>query len=626
MRRVSRPTDSTHRSRRALLLLFTCALAVAILAAVLGAAAALGQDETASPAADGGKVVLKIGWTGEVDNLNPFIGWTNNVYQVFGCEYLQMVGRNWDTGKPDGESGICKSWELSDDQLVWTFTVNEGLTWHDGEPITAEDAVFTYNYIIENEISAFITFLGGVDRAELVDEYTFQVICNEPVANLLNLWFICLPEHIWGDMTAKEATVTFQNDPPNIGSGPWQVTEWKRNDYLKMTAFRDWHDGGPTVDELYYVLYQNGDTMVQDFLAGNLDAIYQFPPAQYDKIASAEGVEAIKYTYKNWDYVGFNCYEGPSEAATRPCSTPTSAGPSSTRSTARTSSRTRTPATPSRGTRSCRPTRGAIPTTPGRPTRLSGATTTPTWRTSSSTKAGMSTRTETGSASTRARTSSCVSGPSRTFPESQRSTKLIAGYWESVGIDVKFSVQDDGVYFDSIWGYKGDTFVPRLRRLPLGVGRLQRPRPVPHVLHDSADRGLERVRVGERSIHGARRVAGERDGPGPARRVHPRDAGGHVRGLPCIVTAHPYKLQAYRTDRWDGWRLTGGPDGEYGQQYAFMTQASPWEFFYLTPKVAEEETSNLGLWVAIILAIVVVAAIVTWLIVRSRRGGPAEEV
>jgi hypothetical protein len=71
--------------------------------------------------------------------------------------------------------------------------------------------------------------------------------------------------------------------------------------------------------------------------------------------------------------------------------------------------------------------------------------------------------------------------------------------------------------------------------------------------------------------------------------------------------------------------LTGGPDGEYGQQYAFMTQASPWEFFYLTPKVAEENQSDLGLWVAIIVAIVVVVGIVVWLIVRSRRGGPAME-
>jgi cytochrome c-type biogenesis protein CcmH/NrfF len=56
-----------------------------------------------------------------------------------------------------------------------------------------------------------------------------------------------------------------------------------------------------------------------------------------------------------------------------------------------------------------------------------------------------------------------------------------------------------------------------------------------------------------------------------------------------------------------------------------MTQASPWEFFYLTPKVAEEDESNLGLWVGIIVAVVVVGVVV-WLIIRSRRGGPAEEV
>ena len=61
-----------------------------------------------------------------------------------------------------------------------------------------------------------------------------------------------------------------------------------------------------------FVVYQNGDTMVQDFLSGNLDAIYLFPPAQFDKIKSTEGVETREYNFWNWDYVGFNCYDGPS--------------------------------------------------------------------------------------------------------------------------------------------------------------------------------------------------------------------------------------------------------------------------------------------------------------------------
>ncbi len=530
MRKVSRPTDSTNRSRRVLLLLFTCALAVAVLAAVLGAGAALGQDETASPAADGGKVALKIGWTGEIDNLNPFIGWTNNVYQIFGCEYLLMVGRNWDTGQPDGESGIAKSWEVSEDGLVWTFYMNEGLTWQDGEPITAEDAAFTYNYIIENDIAAFITFLGGVDRAEVVDEYTFQVICNEPVANLLNLWFICLPEHIWGDMTAKEATVTFQNDPPGVGSGPWQVTEWARNDYLKMTAFGDWHDGGPTVDELYYVLYQNGDTMVQDFLSGNIDAIYQFPPAQYDKVASAEGVEAIKYTFANWDYVGFNCYDGPSGGH------PALLDPDFRRALEYAIDRENIVANAYAG--------NAIP----------GYTFMPpdtwsnpdySWAPDESQRrdydpdlAGQMLD-EGGYVDTDADGIREYEGKNIRLrlwavpglPESQRSAKLIAGYWRAVGVDVKFSVQDEGVYFDSIWGYKGDTFYPDFDAYYWEWDGYRDPGQSLTCFTTPQIEGWNEFAWANARVHAARPVAGEGDGPGPARRVHPPDAGGHVRGL-----------------------------------------------------------------------------------------------
>jgi len=624
MRNGSRPTPRTHRSRRVPLLLFTCALAVAVLAAVLGAGAALGQDETASPAAGDGKIELKIGWTGEIDNLNPFIGWTNNVYQIFGCEYLLMVGRNWDTGQPDGESGVCKSWEVSDDQLVWTFYLNEGLTWHDGEPVTAEDAVFTYNYIIENDIAAFITFLGGVDRAELVDEYTFQVICNEPVANLLMLWFICLPEHVWGDMTAEEATVTFQNDPPCIGNGPWQVTEWERNDYLKMSAFRDWHDGGPTVDELYYVLYQNGDTMVQDFLNGNLDAIYQFPPAQFDKVASAEGVEAIKYTFANWDYVGFNCYEGPSGGH------PALLDVDFRRALEYAIDRDNIVANAYAGNAIpgytfMPPDTWSNPDYSWAPDESQRRDYDPDLANQMLDDGGYVDTDGDGIREYEGKNIRLRLWAVPDLPESQRSAKLIAGYWESVGIDVKFSVQDDGVYFDSIWGYKGDTFYPDFDAYYWEWDGYRDPGQsltcftIPQIegWNEFAWANTEYSELDELQ-------SSEMDLDQRAEYIHQMQEVMYE-DCPCIVTAHPYKLQAYRTDRWDGWRLTGGPDGEYGQQQAFMTQASPWEFFYVAPKAAEDEGSNVGLWVGIIVAVVVAAIIVVWLVVRGRRGGPAVE-
>ena len=89
---------------------------------------------------------------------------------------------------------------------------------------------------------------------------------------------------------------------------------------------------------------------------------------------------------------------------------------------------------------------------------------------------------------------------------------------------------------------------------------------------------------------------------------------------PAFTTAFPLKLAAYSTDRWDGWsRCNNGNGG------TFLAASMPLPYSQLTPKVAEETTSNLGLWVAIIVAVVVVVLIVLVLILRSRRSGPAME-
>ena len=601
---------------------------VALVAGV-GAGVALGQD-TATPTGGGaaspsGKVILKIGWTGEIDNLNPFIGWTNNVYEIFACEYLLMVGRNWDTFKPDGTSGIAKSWEVSDDGLVWTFHMNEGMTWHDGEPITSKDAVFTYNYIIDNQIDAFITFLTGVDHAEVVDEYTYKVICKKPVANMLDLWLVCLPEHIWGKMSAKEATVKFQNDPPCIGSGPWQVTEWKRKDYVRLTSYKDWYRGAPTVDEVYFVLYQNADTMVEDFLAGNLDAIYMFPPAQFDKVANTEGVEAIKYTFKNWDYVGFNCYEGPSggHPALRDKRFRAALEYAIDREKIVENAYSGN-AIP--GYTFLPPNSWSDPDYAWAPPEGERRDYDPERAKQILEEAGYRDSDGNGVREYKGKDIKLRLWADVPTPEAARACKLIAGYWKDVGVDVAVSVQDEGVYFDSIWGYKGDTFYPDFDAYYWEWDGYSDPGQSLTCFTTKQIEGWNEFSWANDEYQRLDELqATEMDPDKRAEYIHQMQEVMYE-DCPCIVTVHPYKLEAYRTDRWDGWRLTGGPDGKYGQQQAFCTQDSPWEFFYLAPKVTEEETSNLGLWVAIIVAVVVVVAVAVWLLVRRRRGGPAEEV
>ena len=594
-----------------------CALAALGLAAVVGTGVARGSDGSPTPAAKE-KSVLKIGWMGDIDNLNPLIGWTNNVYEIYSQEYLLMVGRDWKTLKPN-DAGIAKSWEVSDDGLEWTFTMNEGMTWHDGVPITAKDAAFTYNFIIENEIAAYISFVAGIDRVEVVDDLTYKVICEKPVANMLTLWIPCLPEHIWSKMSAKEASQTFQNDPPCIGSGPYQVVEWKKERYLRMEAYKDFYRGAPTVDELIFVVYQNGDTMVQDLKAGTIDAAYLFPPAQFKPLKATDGIEAIEYSWFNWDYVGFNCYEGKSKgnpvlrdkdfraalewAVNREKIDELAYGGH---------------ALP--GYTFMPPDNWSDPDYAWAPPEGVARDYDPAQAKAMLDEAGYTDEDGDGVREFKGKPIKLRLWAPAESPESQRAGKLIAGWWKDVGVDVELSVQDEGVYFDNIWAYEGDTFVPDFDAYLWNWDGYVDPGQSLTCYTTAQIEGWNEYAWSNPKYDELDVLqASEMDADKRADLIHQMQAVMYE-DCPGFTTVFPLKLEAYRTDKWDGWSRSNNGNGG-----TFLAASMPLPYSQLTPKVAEEDTSSLGLWVAIILAVIVVVAVALLLMLRSRRSGPAME-
>jgi peptide/nickel transport system substrate-binding protein len=597
--------------------LLICAVLALALAAVLAPAVALADEASPSPG-DGGKVVLKVGWMGDIDNLNPLIGWTNNVYEIYAQQYLLMVGRDWETMKPD-DSGIAKSWEVSDDGLVWTFMMNEGMTWQDGEPITADDVAFTYNFIIENEIAAYINFVAGINRVEVVDDLTYRVVCDEPVASMLTLWIPCLPEHIWGEMTAKEASQTFQNPAPCIGSGPYQVVEWKKERFLRMEAYDDYYLGKPTVDELIFVVYQNGDTMVQDLKSGNLDAAYLFPPAQFEPLKATEGVEAIEYSWYNWDYVGFNCYEGKSKGhpALRDKEFRTALEYAVDRDSI-VSLAYGGHAWP--GYTFMPPENWSDPDYAWAPPEGEAHDFDPSAANAMLDAAGYTDSNGDGVREYDGKNIKIRLWAPAESPESQRAGKLIAGWWKDVGVDVALSVQDEGVYFDNLWAYQGDTFVPDFDAYLWNWDGY-------------ADPGQSLTCYTTAQIEGWNEYAWsnaeyDRLDKLQAAEMDPMQRAEYIKQMqavmyedcPGFTTVFPLKLEAYRTDKWDGWTASRNGSGA-----VFVAASVPLPYSQLTPKVAEAGASSSTTWIWVV--VVAVAAIVVIMIVMlmRRRGGHAME-
>ena len=315
-----------RRVHPGLVLLLVGALLVLGLMWGLGAAGAASESPTptlygdsASPepgaSAAAGTIQYKVGILGEPDNLNPFVGWLWSSFEIWYLAYDPLVGFDYGELKPikgEDSPGLATDWTVTPDGKTWTFTIRSGVKWHDGQPLTAGDVAFTYNYIIENDLSNFTTATEGITSAVAVDDTTVTFECAKPKANMLTVWVPILPEHIWSKVSGKDAANKYPNDPPFVGSGPFQCVEWKKNSHVKLVANEDYWRGKPSIEELYFDYYTNADTMVQDLKAGTIDGATGLLDAQYRQLLNEPAIQARTINTNGFDEIAFNCYAGPS--------------------------------------------------------------------------------------------------------------------------------------------------------------------------------------------------------------------------------------------------------------------------------------------------------------------------
>ena len=284
-----------------------------VLAASLAWGVVSALASSPSPSASTNKVVLKIGWTVEPDNLNPFIGWQNQDYEIWSINYSFLFGFGT-SDKPTldlaGEMPTQQNGGLSADGKLWTIHLRPNLKWSDGQPLTAADVAFTYNYIIKNKMLNMSTATRGIISAKAVDPTTVQILCARPKADMMHVFIPILPQHIWSKVSPQAATTSFTNPAPIVGSGPFTAAEFAKGKFLRMERNPYYYGKKPTVDEIIFSAYTNADSMTIDLKSGDLDAAWGIPVAQFRPLGSLPGVKAIAYPFYNWEYLNFNCYGG----------------------------------------------------------------------------------------------------------------------------------------------------------------------------------------------------------------------------------------------------------------------------------------------------------------------------
>ena len=296
--------SSLVRSRRLWGLTACTALACATLVAWAVLAGGAGASSP-SPVPSTEKVTLRVGWIEEPDGLNWFTAYSNASYQTWPLTYDFLINFGKGSKPVPGLASQIPTTEnggISADGKVWTYHLRPGLKWQDGEPLNAEDVAFTFNLTVAQAP----TRLTYVERAEAVDDTTVKIYCSRPKADLLRLYVPILPKHIWEPLGDTAAT-KFANEPPVVGSGPFQIVEWKHGSYMRLQRNPYYWGKRPAIDEIIFAVYQNSNTMVEDLRLGTIDAAIGMDANQFKMLGSSPDIKTWGYVYYNWDYLNYNC-------------------------------------------------------------------------------------------------------------------------------------------------------------------------------------------------------------------------------------------------------------------------------------------------------------------------------
>lgn len=222
--------------------------------------------------------------------------------------YMDTAGRTWlskiwstlvvwnsDISAPEPE--LATDWSSNDDYTVWTFNLRDGVTWHDGEPFTAADVVFSYNLAVNPDAATQFSGFSQlspttVSEVRAVDDLTVEFVLTAANPrlpyNLMLLWI--LPEHALADLAPADYQTTEWFFTDAIGTGPFMHEEFQRDQFWSLVANPNYWRGQPKLDRLINRYFADETSAILALEAGEI----QFSYASGDVALGFEGNESYQ--------------------------------------------------------------------------------------------------------------------------------------------------------------------------------------------------------------------------------------------------------------------------------------------------------------------------------------------
>jgi peptide/nickel transport system substrate-binding protein len=246
-------------------------------------------------------VVFAVGTTQDIDSLNVTVGALVIDYEAWNLQYATLTDKAADDFSV--QPGLAESWEVSDDGLTVTYKLREGLKWSDGQPLTADDVVYTINRSRDEEWINHVSTTANLD-AKAIDDRTVEITSSVPDPKLPVMDVYIVPKHIYEKLDADALADYDALD--GVGSGPFTVSEVKKGEFVRMARNPNWYGKKPVMDEVVFRIFDNTEAQYQALNSGEIDAIDDTPVKVFPTLEGSSTIEPIAGNQGGFDELAMN--------------------------------------------------------------------------------------------------------------------------------------------------------------------------------------------------------------------------------------------------------------------------------------------------------------------------------
>ena len=236
--------------------------------------------------------VVRVGWNGQPDTFNPGMALLAESFSVFSMIYDTLYELMLDGSY---RLSLAESVNVSDDNKVWTFKIRDGVKFHDGEPLTAEDVAWSFNFYASRAddfvyLPSYTTYFESVETTQ---ENEVVITLTEAIPNMESQLFglYVLPKHIWEnvqDPTALEIPLE-----QSIGSGPFKLADYIPDKLVRLESVRTHPLYHPRVSAVEFLIYSDVSSMVQALQNKEIDMIADLPVFAVSALNDLPGVRVV---------------------------------------------------------------------------------------------------------------------------------------------------------------------------------------------------------------------------------------------------------------------------------------------------------------------------------------------